>query len=45
MSERRYFEHYTTDEPPRLDRWYCCECCRLSNDREQLRGLLDLQLV
>jgi hypothetical protein len=27
MSERRYFEHYTTDEPPRLDRWYCCECC------------------
>lgn len=27
MSEHRYFEHYTTDEPPRLDRWYCCDCC------------------
>src|SRR5262245_59536980 len=27
MSEHRYFEHYTTDEPARLERWYCCDCC------------------
>lgn len=27
MRERRYFEHFTTDEAARLDRWYCCECC------------------
>jgi hypothetical protein len=27
MSERSYFEHYTTGEPIRLERRYCCECC------------------
>lgn len=48
MSERRYFEHYTTDEPPQLDRWYCCECCGYPtlttyNDYEtcMLCGLMD----
>lgn len=27
MSERRSFEHFTTDEPSRHDRWSCCLCC------------------
>ncbi len=27
MSVRPNFEHFASDDPSRLDRRYCCECC------------------